>query len=171
MLERLAVALSTLGIESRPVSFPDDAGKVTPAVQFDVVRHTFLAIQRPGQILLVLAYRIPEADVSAIAALDEQARDRLYLAVSRVLLHGRTGHAFKFRQPEDRRYPAGINLQQSLVVNQIDQSLLQRILDGLQEMVIAAASCRLVLGQEVSDARHWSSGPPTGSSAQSGMYA
>ncbi len=85
------------------------------------------------------------------------------------MAEGRSGFLLQLdetkKPPEVRR----ISLEQKIVIQNERPETVQRVADGIQELVVTAIRCQLVLGQAFQDVR--TAAQTSASTYHAGMYA
>lgn len=123
------------------------------------------AIDRGGYVDLVFPYYVPEDDAARLAAMADGALGELLFDLRMVLLEGRCGYAFR-RDGEDRF--AGFDLTQRFMPAPQEELALQRLADGIQELVTVGLRGAEVLGVSLQDEEARRAGPE--SQPHPGMY-
>lgn len=149
-LDKLADTCKQLGIKVEPGKLELVGGKTEAILALQHGKHTLIAMAR-SPITAVLAYviQLEDADVEVLAKQSPQLIGRLAAVLKREMLEGRSGYAF-VPHPVHVAAPFGqIRIEQQIIVGEGALEK-QRLLDGMQELVVCAIRCIEVLGHAFS---------------------
>lgn len=101
------------------------------------------AVDRGRYVDLVFPYYLPEDDAARLATMEAGALNQLLFELRMVLLGGRGG--FAFRTDAEARF-VGFDITQRFVPADLEDIALQRLADGIQELVTSGLRGAEVLG-------------------------
>ena len=133
-----------------------------------VLRHgpyPVVAFDRGSFVQLAVIIEIPEKDSELLAKQPTDITDRLFTVLKAAMLQGRTGFNWKV----DGKKLKQIMIEQRIIVAPDRQESIQRLLDGIQELVVIGVRVSMILGEAFSGPRDTgkTSAPPP----PDGMYA
>lgn len=164
-LDRVRAWAETLDVRVETTELAGADGASLTALQIYHGELFVWAIDRGGYVDLVFPYYVPEDDAARLAAMADGALDELLFDLRLVLLEGRCGYAFR-RDGEDRF--AGFDLTQRFVPAPQEELALQRLADGIQELVTVGLRGAEVLGVSLQRDAEEGAGPT--SRPHPGMY-
>lgn len=127
--------------------------------------HPVFAFDRGTYVQLAVIMDLDPKDSNLLAKQPKGIRDRLFTLLKVAMLQGRTGYNMALDGEKLKR----IILEQRVVVAPNRQESIQRLLDGMQELVVLGVRCRMILGEAFSSVRETST--TSASPPPDGMYA
>lgn len=148
-MKRLREILEALGYTVEESSGQDDTGRAFPLLAFRHGAHQLIAYEEKGGIQLVYPMDVRPEDTTLLEQEPDEIINELLSILKREMLEGRTAYALATTEPGNpKKWKAvkQIRVSQKVVVQGKDPYTVQRILDAIQEIVVVAVRCQLVLG-------------------------
>ena len=168
MLEQLRRAASALDVPVEDAEGEVEPGKTAKVLVLKHGKHNLTGIDKKRYVFLLYPMDIGSEDGALLARQPPDLLERLYLIVKPEMAEGRTAYALIFGEKEPKVLQQ-IRVEQKIVVADNRPETVQRLADGIQEVVVAAVRCQLVLGQALRDVR--ASTAQTTDTYYKGMYA
>ncbi|HLQ41963.1 MAG TPA: hypothetical protein VK189_03820 [Thermoplasmata archaeon] len=169
MFENLKRIAKKLELKPERAEAEDEKGKKIPILALHHGTHNLFAIEQAGYTLIVYPMDVDPKDAALLAKEPPEIQQTLFAILKREMAEGRSGFLLQLdetkKPPEVRR----ISLEQKIVIQNERPETVQRVADGIQELVVTAIRCQLVLGQAFQDVR--TAAQTSASTYHAGMYA
>ena len=153
MFERLSKIARKLDLKPEPGEAVDDKGRKIPILVLTHGTHKIIAIEHPAYTYLVYSLDVLPADAALLAQQPPEIQQTLFSIVKREMAEGRSGYFIQFDESKDPPELQQIRIEQKLVIRDEQPWTVQRVADGVQELVVAGIRCILVLGQAFADVK------------------
>lgn len=165
-LQRVRTWCARLQMPVKAVELQVTDGTSEPALEVGHGEHFLWALDRDGWVELVYPFYLPEEDVGRFEDLDEDELEAVLTSLEMLLLEGRSAYELHF--DADGAF-TGFSLSQALVPDPDDPGIVQRLADGVQELVVLGMRGAIFLGvpwlEEAGGTAAWPPGGP-----HPGMY-
>ncbi len=151
MLGEVTKAAKRLDVPTQIASMQEASGAPPePVLLLRHGTHTLLCRDRVTHVLLFYPINVTEKDGQKIAALAEEELSDLFQIIRREMLSGRTGFSISFDETKDTKVLQQVRLEQRIIVDDADPTSVQRLSDGIQELVVTAQRVVEILNQAFS---------------------
>ncbi len=131
--------------------------------------HGVLAFQKKGFTELAYIMDLPPEDSKRLAELPPEAQQELLAIMKREMMEGRSGFEMAFDETKMPPQLRRISIVQRVIIEDRRPETVQRVADGIQELVVVGSRCNAVLGQVFQNIR--TTGETTAKTYHPGMYA
>ncbi len=169
VFEHLKRIAKRLDLKPQVAEGVDDKGNKVPLLILEHGTHKLLAIESEGYTLVFYSLEVKREDGALLAREPPEIQQTLFSIVKRELAEGRSGYRLVFdetRKPPELRE---IRVEQKIILRDEQPATIQRVADGVQELVVVAIRCILVLGQAFQDVR--AAAQTSATAYHAGMYA
>lgn len=157
LLDHVKKGCATLGLKTQDAEAQVNDRKLKALV----ITHggtTLVALQFPGFIQLVCPIDIEGGDAALLAKQPEEIQNRLFAILKREMLQGRCGFALHFDEAKKPPHLTRITIEQKIIMGSTNPSSVQRLADGIQELVVVAFRSGQVLGEAFRNVRDMAKG-------------
>lgn len=165
LLERVKEAAVLLGNKVEEGEAVDEQGNKLGVVAIYHGVHRVVVLDKKDYALFDYIMDFESEDASLLARQPQETQDRLFQILKLEMLRNRCGFYLKFDEKTDPKELKRIGVQQKVMVKDLEPHTLQRIADAVQELVVVAVRCQLLLGQVLREKP-----TDTGSSPHEVMY-
>ncbi len=152
MLGKVKTAAERLGSQVEEGKVTQADGKEEDILILEPERTPVVVLDRGEYVILLVVLDIPPEDGERLAKQPEDLQRRLFTILKMEMMEGRSGYVLDFTEDEPKRLRQ-IRISQKVIVRDQRPETLQRLADGLQELVVVAARSREVLSQAFTDVR------------------
>jgi len=150
MSEKLQQVLETLGYKVSKGSAQDDKGRAIPLLTFKHGVHQLVAFEEDNGVQIAYPMDIRPEDTALLEKQPDEIMGQLFSILKREVLEGRTAYVMATTETENpKKWKAlkQIRVSQKVIVADTEPHTLQRVADGIQEIVVVAVRCQLVMGE------------------------
>lgn len=135
-LERLRTIATKLDMAVRDYPLQDDQGRQVPSLLLKHGSHDLLAIDNGEYVLIMYPIKLKPEHTAALARQSAEIRSRLFAILRREMMEGRSGYRLEYEDPPANTRLLGISVEQKVVIADTDPVTMQRVADGVQELVL-----------------------------------
>ncbi len=165
-MERVKTAAERLGNKVEKAKAKEDDGTEEDVLIIHHGKHPLLVLDREEYVVLLVVFDISPKDAELLAKQPEYVQRQLFTILKLEMMEGRSGYVLDFTEDKPPKLRQ-IRISQKVIVRDLKPETMQRLADGIQELVVVGARSREVLGRAFTDVR---ASQTTESTYYEGMY-
>lgn len=170
VLQRVRRASEILGHKVQEDVAKDAKGNALKVLVIHHGTHRIVAFDAKKYAVLMYPMDIAPEDAALLAKQPEETQTRLLTILKREMLEGRSGFGLIFDEKKKPPELRQIRVEQRVLVEDGRPETVQRFADAIQEIVVVAVRCQIVLGQAFSEVRAVEKFQTSASDYHEGMY-
>jgi hypothetical protein len=169
MLDHLRRIAKKMDLKVEDGEAQDEKGTKIPVLIIQHGEFKLVAIDHKSYTVITIPIDIPQEDAEILAKEPPEIQQSLFSIVKREMSEGRSGYFMFFDETKEPPRLKGIRIEQRVIVPDEQPQTIQRVTDGIQEIVTVTMRVMLVLGQAFQDVK--AAAQTSASTYHPGMYA